>query len=77
MADRSVPDRLTARGRFVDRLRRRLLCWGHCPCRLYEDDGGCGGQCVRCGRIVGYVTRAELRAYADREIARNGHQRRT
>ena len=55
---------------------RRLLCrFGRCPCRHYEDDGGCGGQCVRCGRIVGYVTRAQLRAYADREIARNGHQR--
>ena len=29
MADRSVPDRLTARGRFVDRLRRRAdgNCW--------------------------------------------------
>ena len=50
---------------------RRLLCWGRCPCRHYEDDGGCGGQCVRCGRIVGYVTRAELRAFADREIARH------
>jgi hypothetical protein len=49
---------------------RRLLCWGHCPCRLYKDAGGVGGQCTRCGRIVGYVTRAQLRAYADREITR-------
>ena len=45
---------------------RRLLCrGGRCPCRHYEDDGGIGGQCVRCGRIVGYVTIAQLRAYAD------------
>jgi hypothetical protein len=51
---------------------RRLLCrFGQCACRHYEDAGGCGGQCVRCGRIVGYVTRAQLRAYADREIARH------
>ena len=47
---------------------RRLLCWGWCPCRHYEDEGGVGGQCVRCGRIVGYVTRAQLRAYADRRV---------
>jgi hypothetical protein len=49
---------------------RRLFCWGWCPCRHYEDAGGCGGQCVRCGKIVGYVTRAELRAYLDRQLPR-------
>ncbi len=49
---------------------RRLSCWGNCPCRHYEDANGCGGQCIRCGKIVGYVTNADLRAYADREIAR-------
>lgn len=49
---------------------RRLLCWGWCPCRHYEDVGGCGGQCIRCGKIVGYVTRAKLRAYADRSVPR-------
>jgi hypothetical protein len=50
---------------------RRLFCWGNCPCRPYQDSGGCGGQCLRCGKIVGYVTNAELRTYADREIARS------
>ncbi len=45
---------------------RKLFCWGWCPCRHYEDAGGCGGQCIRCGKVVGYVTRAQLRAYADR-----------
>jgi len=49
----------------------RLFCrLGWCPCAPYEDDGGCGGQCTRCGKIVGYVTRAELRAYADRVVTR-------
>lgn len=38
-----------------------------CPCRHYEDEGGCGGQCVNCGKVVGYVTRAQLRLYADVE----------
>ena len=49
---------------------RWLFCWGWCPCRHYEDAGGCGGQCIRCGKIVGYVTWAELRAYADRLVPR-------
>jgi hypothetical protein len=49
------------------RLWCRLLT---CTCVPYSDEGGCGGQCVRCGRVVGYVTRAQLRAYADREMRR-------
>ena len=49
-----------------------LRCWlRSCPCRHYEDAGGCGGQCVVCGRVVGYVTRTELRAYADRIASEN------
>ena len=49
--------------------RRITRCsTGMCPCEPYEDGGGCGGQCVRCGRIVGYVTREQLRAYADRRV---------
>lgn len=47
---------------------RRLFCWGQCPHRHYEDAGGCGGQCVRCGKVTGCVTRAELRAYVDRLV---------
>lgn len=43
-----------------------------CPCRHYEDAGGCGGQCINCGKIVGYVTRAELRAWADGEAIIRG-----
>ena len=47
--------------------RSWLVCvWRSYPCRHYEDVGGCGGQCIRCGRIVGYVTRAQLRAYIER-----------
>jgi len=46
-------------------------CWLRlCPFRYHEDQGGVGGRCVRCNRISGYVTREELRAYADREIAK-------
>jgi len=40
-----------------------------CGCRHYEDEGGCGGQCVMCGKVVGYVTRAQLRAWSERELA--------
>lgn len=51
---------------------RQLLCLaGLCSCIPYEDDGGCGGQCVHCGKIVGYVTREQLRRYADAEHARS------
>lgn len=48
---------------------RKLFCWGGCMCRPYADEGGCGGQCIQCGKVVGYVTRAELRAICDRSTA--------
>lgn len=45
----------------------RLWRWlrGGCPCRPYVDAGGCGGQCIECGRVVGYLTDAELREWCD------------
>lgn len=47
----------------------KLFCFvGLCPCEPYSDDGGCGGRCLRCGKIVGYVDRKTLRAYADAEM---------
>lgn len=50
---------------------RKLLCWlGMCACRTASDDTGCWGECIHCGRRVGFVDRATLRAYADREMAR-------
>lgn len=41
-----------------------------CPCRWHEDETGCGGRCVECGRVVGWMTRDELRAVGDRLIDR-------
>ena len=38
---------------------------GRClRCRVYETDEGIGGKCVDCGKVHGWVTRDELRAYA-------------
>lgn len=36
-----------------------------CPCRPYEDDGGCGGECIHCGKIFGYTSRADISAYIE------------
>lgn len=48
-----------------------LRCWlKRCPCRNYSDDGGAGGKCIECGRIVGYLTNAELRKLAEPEMFR-------
>lgn len=46
----------------------RLAHWfGKClRCDPHSTDGGIGGQCVDCGKIHGWVTRDELRAYAER-----------
>jgi hypothetical protein len=40
--------------------------WGMCPTKHYEDEEGSGGQCVDCGKVVGYLTNEELRAMLDR-----------
>lgn len=49
---------------------RRFLTWcfwlGCTRCEPYETAEGCGGKCIDCGKVHGWVTRAELRAYADR-----------
>lgn len=46
----------------------RIAHWfGHCPsCTIYSTDDGIGGKCIDCGKIHGWVTREELRAFADR-----------
>lgn len=41
---------------------------GRCPCRNYSDANGAGGKCIDCGKIVGYLTNAELRELADEEL---------
>lgn len=35
-----------------------------------SDDDGVWGECSRCGKVVGFVSRAKLRDYADAEHAR-------
>ena len=47
-------------------------CWN---CRTLSTADGIGGQCVRCNKIHGWMTREELRAYADRESAARLSQR--
>lgn len=46
----------------------RLMCWlGRCMrCETCSTDEGIGGKCVDCGTVYGWVTREELRAYAER-----------
>lgn len=45
-----------------------LLCkLGRCRrCVVLSTDEGIGGQCLRCRRVHGWMTRAELRAALDR-----------
>lgn len=51
---------------------RAPLCWiGVCLHKPFFDEGGCGGQCISCGKICGYVTRAQLRGFADAEFAKS------
>jgi hypothetical protein len=37
-------------------------------CRTESDETGIWGECIICHQRFGFVTRAELRRYADREI---------
>jgi hypothetical protein len=54
-------------GKSLRRLLGRLACaFGSHPCRLLSTDEGIGGQCVRCGRVFGWMTRDELRAFGGR-----------
>lgn len=48
----------------------RVAHWfGRClRCETYNTDEGIGGRCVDCGKIHGWVTRDELRTYADRTV---------
>lgn len=46
----------------------KILCFfGKCwRCETYSTDCGIGGRCIDCGKIHGWVTRAELRRYEER-----------
>ena len=49
-------------------IARQFCKWGRCvECRTYETPEGIGGKCIRCDKVHGWMTRAELRAYLDRE----------
>lgn len=49
----------------------RVMHWfGRCPrCAVHDTSDGIGGKCIDCGKVHGWVTRDELRAYADRALA--------
>lgn len=48
-------------------LWRLPVCWlGMCPHFTNEDDTGVWGECVECGNRVGFVSRATLRRYLER-----------
>ena len=38
-------------------------------CKLHSTDEGIGGKCIHCGKLWGWVTRNELREYANRAVA--------
>lgn len=49
---------------------RQYCKLGNCPCRMAEDENGMWGECIRCGKRVGYIDREILRKFADAEAAR-------
>ena len=52
-------------------IARQFCRIGCCTaCTTYETPDGIGGKCVRCGKIFGWVTSDELRAYTAREAAK-------
>ena len=52
-------------------IARQFCRIGRCSaCTTYETPEGIGGKCVRCGKIHGWVTRDELRAFTAREAAK-------
>jgi hypothetical protein len=49
-----------------------LRCWLRlCPHRYHDTSDGCGGKCVDCGHLAGWLTNEELRAVADRALERD------
>jgi hypothetical protein len=52
---------------------RKLMCRnGWCTrCQTFDTADGIGGKCIDCGKIHGWVTREELRRFADRELQKS------
>lgn len=53
-------------------LRRTLLCpLGLCETfKTASNDHGVWGQCEKCGKVSGYVSRSDLRKFAESEERR-------
>ena len=50
-------------------LRKLFICWwGGCGMVQRDDAVGCWGECLRCGKIAGWTSRAAIRAYMDRKL---------
>lgn len=59
-------------------IRRLTLCrMQMCPFTQGSDETGVWGECVRCGKRSGFIDRATLRAYADREYEAEMRRRAT
>lgn len=49
-------------------LRRNTVCrLGMCGFNQGTDDTHCWGECGRCGKVAGVVSREAIRRYMDRE----------
>lgn len=53
-------------------FRKLFLCaFGLCQTfKQQADETGCWGECAKCGERVGFVSRADLRRYCEREEAK-------
>lgn len=57
-------------------LLRKLSCTiGACPFKTNSDEHGVWGECTRCGKRAGYVTREQIRRYVEAEEAARAEAR--
>lgn len=50
--------------------RRPLCALMLCPHEAKSDDWACWGECIHCGNVAGRTSRASIRAFIEREEAR-------
>lgn len=57
-------------------FRRLFLCWwGGCGMVQRDDATHVWGECLRCGKRAGVISRADIRRYIEAEVARQwGHK---